>query len=62
MMDVDGFEVAVQGFFADASAPSLLLLDQDVLGVEVLVSEEVIKDGSEMVKSLSAQETVKLVA
>jgi len=39
-----------------------LLLDQDVLGVEVLVSEEVIKDGSEMVKSLSAQETVKLVA
>jgi len=39
-----------------------LLLDQDVLGVEVQVSEEAIKDGSEMVESLSAQEAVKLVA
>ena len=62
MLDVGGFEAVVQGFFADASAPSPLLLDQDVLGVEVQVSEEAIKDGSEMAESLSAQEVVKLVA
>jgi len=40
MLDVGGFEAVVQGFFADASAPSPLLLDQDVLGVEVQVSEK----------------------
>jgi len=38
------------------------VLDQDVLGVDVQVSEEAIKDGSEVVESLSAQEAVKLVA
>jgi len=62
MLNMGSFEAAVQGFFADVSAPSPLLLDQDVLGVEVQVSEEEIKDGSEMVESLSAQEAVKLVA
>jgi len=39
-----------------------LLLDQDALGVQVQVSEEAAKDGSEMVESLSAQVAVKLVA
>ena len=49
LLDVGGFEATVQGFFADASAPSPLLLDQDISGVEVQVSEEAVKDGSEMV-------------
>ena len=62
MEDVGSCEAVVQGFFADASAPSLLLLDQDALGAEVQVSEEAAKNGSEMVESLSAQEKVKLVA
>ena len=64
MVDVGGFEAVAEGFFADASAPSPLLLNQDTLGVEVQVSEkkEEARDGSEMVKSLSAQEAVKLVA
>jgi len=62
LLDVSGFEAVAQGFFADASAPSPLVLDQDVLGVDVQVSEEAIKDGSEMVESLSAQEAVQLLA
>ena len=62
MVDVGGFEAVVEGFFANASAPSPLLLDQDALGVQVQVSEEAAKDGSEMVESLSAQVAVKLVA
>ena len=62
LLDVGGFEAVVQGFFADVSAPSPLVLYQDVLGVDVQVSEEAIKDGSEMVESLSAQEAVQLVA
>jgi len=62
MVDVGGCEAVVESFLADASAPLPLLLDQDALGVEVQVSEETAKDGSEMVESLSAQEAVKLVA
>jgi len=62
MVVVGDFEAVAEGFFADASAPSPLLLNQDALGVEVQVSEEAAKDGSEMGESLSAQEAVKLVA
>ena len=62
VVNVGGFEAVVEGFFADASAPSPLLLDQDALGVEVQVSEEAAKDSSGMVESLSAQEALKLVA
>jgi len=62
LLDVAGFEAVAQGFLADASEPSPLVLDQDILGVDVQVSEEAIKNGSEMVESLSAQEAVQLVA
>ena len=62
LLDVGGFESVAQGLFADASAPSPLKLDHDVLGVDVQLSEEAIKDGSEMVESLSVQEAVRLVS
>ena len=38
------------------------MLDHDVLGVKVQVSEEEIKDDSEMVESWSAKDVVKLIA
>ena len=62
LLDVGGFEAVAQVFFADVSAPSPLVLDQDVFGVDVQVSEEAIKDGSEMVESLSAQESLVCLA
>ena len=46
LLDVGGFEAVVQGFFADVSVPFV----------------RAIKDGSEMVESLSAQESVYFFA
>jgi len=40
MVDLGGLEDAVEGFFAPASAPSPVSLDQVTLGMEVQVPEE----------------------
>ena len=60
--EVGGFEAVAEGFFVQAPSPSLLLLDQDALGVEVQVPEEEAMDNLGVVESLAAQEEAKLVA
>jgi len=62
MVDMGGLEDAAEGFFADASTPSSLLLDQDALGVEVQVPEEEDMDGPGVVTNLTAQKEAKLAA
>ena len=62
MLDLGGLEDVVEGFFADASAPSTLSLDQVTLGMEVQVPEEETVVGPGVVASLAAQEKAKLTA
>ena len=60
MVDLGGLEDIVEGFFADASAPSPLSLDQVSLGMEVQVPEEEATVSPGGVVSLTAQEKAKL--
>jgi len=56
-VDLGGLEDVVEGFFAAASAPSPLSLDQVTLGIEVQVPEEEAMVGPGVVAFLTAQET-----
>jgi len=58
MVDLGGLEDVVEGFFAAASAPSPVSLDQVTLGMEVQVPEE----DPGVVAFLAAQEKAKLTA
>ena len=62
MVDLGSLEDVVEGFFAAASAPSPLSLDQVTLGMEVQVPEEEAMVSLGVVTSLAAQEKVKLTA
>ena len=62
MVDLDGLEDVVEGFFAAASAPSPVSLDQVTLGMEVQVPEEEAMVGPGVVAFLAAQEKAKLTA
>ena len=62
MVDLGGLEDVVEGFFAAASAPSPLSLDQVTSGMEVQVPEEEAMVGPGVVASLAAQEKAKLTA
>jgi len=62
MVDLGGLEDVVEGFFAAASAPSPVSIDQVTLGMEVQVPEEEAMVGPGVVAFLAAQEKAKLTA
>ena len=62
VVDLGGLEDVVEGFFAAASAPSPVLLDQVTLGMEMQVPEEEAMVGPGVVAFLAAQEKAKLTA
>jgi len=62
MVDLSGLEDVVEGFFAAASAPWPVSLDQVTLGMDVQVPEEEVMVGPGVVAFLAAQEKAKLTA
>ena len=60
VVDLGGLEDVVEGFFAAASAPSPVLLDQVTLGMEMQVPEEEAMVGPGVVAFLAAQAKAKL--